>query len=138
MELDLEASKRNRRKFVFLALISWLWLFFTALAPLYILSVLDQVGGSEYGAVEYVDSGHAWILYAAFVGVIIPAVSIGGNALVWWRYVHFLTASGRIAEEEEKEDGGGSGWFDSRDCEEVDYAAVTVSVSDATSMAAKE
>lgn len=105
LEHDLAVCKRNKKKIAWLATFSWLWMVFAAVAPVYLILIMDQVEQEADG----VDS--VWIMYSIIVGVVIPFNAITINTLIWKSYYHWLTKGGKILEEGERRDGSTLGWF---------------------------
>lgn len=107
LEHDLAVCKRNKSKIFCLATISWLWAILSAVAPVYLLSVAEQV---ELETTNF-DSDSLWIMYSLVVGLVIPTMSITLNLVIWKTYYHWLTKRGKIVEEGEKRHGLTIGWF---------------------------
>jgi hypothetical protein len=109
LEIDQLVIDRNRDKLRFLKHFSWAWVIFTYIAPLYVLHVM----GMNDSAAD------AWIYYFIIGGAVIPAVSVGVNALAWARLYHWtIRGDGKILVVDDRER---KGWFEHDDCEMVDY-----------------
>jgi hypothetical protein len=115
LELDLAVAIRNKENIYWLAMFSWLWMVFAAVAPIYILLMLGQVGSET----EY-DMDTIWIIYSVVVGIVIPAIAISFNTLIWNTHIKWLTKGGKILEEGERRDGSLSNWL-SNSNSESDY-----------------
>ena len=106
LENDLAAAKRNKKKIMWLATLSWLWMIFAAVAPLYLILIMEQVG---------TDSGYdvstVWIIYSLVAGLVIPATALSINTLIWKSYYRWLTKGGKIVEVGERRDGSRLGWL---------------------------
>jgi hypothetical protein len=115
--LDFAASIRNTSKTFWLCVVSWLWFVFSAFSPIYILYTIDFMMGDDKEDKKEL----MWSVYGVVIGLIIPSVSIGFNYFSWQRYMYTTTREGKVAEEGEAPDRDGGGWFDSQDCESVNY-----------------
>jgi hypothetical protein len=94
IELDLVASTRQRKRTWMIVIVCWTWLMFCVLAPIYLLVCMGRMNLAFVGRHTYIN----WILYASFVGIVIPLVSLMLNHRSWTRYLYEITQSGQIAE----------------------------------------
>jgi len=108
VETDYAAAIKTRKRRLTIAAFCWTWVAFSGLAPIYLIIVLNGLYDTGDGKFTMI----SWIMYAAFIALILPLVSILVNNFTWNRYLFQTTMLGRIAEEGEQRNGSGNGWFD--------------------------
>jgi hypothetical protein len=113
LEIDRDVSEQNRERLKMLFYYTWIWSLFALLAPIYIVTVIDDLSSENPADNVWqpdVETGNFSLFYYLFAFVGIPILSFLINLLGWVSYKHWMTKQHQLINGSDSENVASTGY----------------------------